>query len=287
MNVSKNKNEKINLNSKNEIKKFKAKQTISDIFYHKIFLGICIIVNICLFLFILVYNNQIQKIEALFNLYSKEYMKNDNLLMDQRSSIDHKLVNLISINKRNVFLFAYSISNKNEYEMIINFIKEFFSSKHNGLLQFNLNLIYQSSTFDPSYLEKVDILNEQKISLFIIQTLDDKKFGILVDEPILFNEENEFISTKNRIFIFSFQTKSMHKYIGEGPALKINKNEFIQLGDEEIVIYGFFYNKGGYINYPLKSFDNLNGKHNIFTSKNGKFDIKNIEIFSVSYEYIF
>ena len=287
MNVSKNKNEKINLNSKNEIKKFKAKQTISNIFYHKIFLGICIIVNICLFLFILVYNNQIQKIEALFNLYSKEYMKNDNLLMDQRSSIDHKLVNLISINKRNVFLFAYSISNKNEYEMIINFIKEFFSSKHNGLLQFNLNLIYQSSTFDPSYLEKVDILNEQKISLFIIQTLDDKKFGILVDEPILFNEENEFISTKNRIFIFSFQTKSMHKYIGEGPALKINKNEFIQLGDEEIVIYGFFYNKGGYINYPLKSFDNLNGKHNIFTSKNGKFDIKNIEIFSVSYEYIF
>ena len=287
MNISKNKNEKINLNSKNEIKKFKAKQTISNIFYHKIFLGICIIVNICLFLFILVYNNQIQKIEALFNLYSKEYMKNDNLLMDQRSSIDHKLVNLISINKRNVFLFAYSISNKNEYEMIINFIKEFFSSKHNGLLQFNLNLIYQSSTFDPSYLEKVDILNEQKISLFIIQTLDDKKFGILVDEPILFNEENEFISTKNRIFIFSFQTKSMHKYIGEGPALKINKNEFIQLGDEEIVIYGFFYNKGGYINYPLKSFDNLNGKHNIFTSKNGKFDIKNIEIFSVSYEYIF
>ena len=214
-------------------------------------------------------------------------MKNDNLLMDQRSSIDHKLVNLISINKKSIFLFAYTISNKNEYEMIINFIKEFFSSKHNGLLQFNLNLIYQSSTFDPSYLERVDILNEQIISLFIIQTLDDQKFGIFVDEPILFNDENEFISTTKRIFIFSFQTKSMHKYIGEGPALKINKNEFIELGDEEIIIYGFFYNKGGYINYPLKSFDNLNGKYNIFTSKNGKFDIKNIEIFSVSFEYIF
>ena len=280
MKVLKNKNEKINLYAKNAIKNFNAKRIISNILYHKIFLGMCLIINICIFIFILIYNNQIQKLEALTNRYTKDFMKNDNFLNEQRSSIEHKLVNLISINKRNNLLFAYSFANKSEYEMIINFIREYFNSEDN--IQFKLQLIYQSCSFDNSYLNKVDILNNQIISLFIIQTLDDKKFGIYFEEPILFNEKNEFISTGNRLFIFSFKSKSMHKYIGKGPALKISKNKFIELGDEEIVINGYFYNNGGYINFPLKNFENLNGKDNIFTQKKGNFDIKNIEIFSIN-----
>ena len=62
--------------------------------------------------------------------------------------------------------------------------------------------------------------------------------------------------------------------------MKINKKKFIEVGDGEIIIFDNFYNNGGFIDYPMKSFENLNEYDNIFTSENGTFDIKYIEIFA-------
>ena len=46
---------------------------------------------------------------------------------------------------------------------------------------------------------------------------------------IIFNTDREFISSENRMFIFSFKAKSMHRYIGDGPALKISKDNILEL----------------------------------------------------------
>ena len=257
-----------------------------NILYYKIFFGLCIFVNIGLFIFIIIYNNQLKEIESITNNYTREFRKNDDFLNTHYSSIDHKLVNIISNNRKKELQFAFSFLNKIEFEMVINFVTEYYKNNplqyHENIYEkYKLQLIYQaSSSFDIPYKDFINILNYHRNSLFIIHTIDDKRFGIYVDEPIIFNKNKEFISYENRMFIFSFQSKSMHKYIGNGPSMKISQNKLIEIGDEEIIIYDNFYNNGGYINYPLKSFEDLNENDNIFTQNNGKFDIKNIEIFS-------
>ena len=285
MKVKKRENKNINISSKNAIKDFRAKQIINNILYHKIFLGMCFIVNLGLFFFIILYDNQIKEIEILTNQYNNDYRKNDYFLIDQRASIDHKIVNLISINRRRNLFFSYTISNKIEFEMVKNFIIEYYKFHPieyyaNLFEKFKLYLIYQTNLQITNFLEIKDILNYHRISLFIVETAGNCKFGIFIDELIFFNDKTDFVSTENRLFIFSFQSKSMHKYIGKGPAFKINENKILELGDEEIVIYENYIKNGGYINYPMKSFENLNENDNIFTRNNGKFEIKNMEIFA-------
>ena len=50
------------------------------------------------------------------------------------------------------------------------------------------------------------------------------------------------------------------------------------VGNDEIVVYTGYLTKGGFINFPLNSFDNNN--KNVLTGQNGKFFIRNIEVFS-------
>ena len=279
MKIKRNNEENINQNSKNALTDFTKKQIHMNILYHKIFLSMCIIVNICLFIFIILYSNQIKEIEEINKKNTREYRKNNNYLSEQQNSINHKIVNLLSVNRRKNLLFAYSFANKNEFELVKNFITEYYD---NNLFQFDLyklHLIYQSITFNIKYDEFTDILNYHNHLLFIIHSLKDHKFGIYIDEPIQFNEDKEFISSANNLFIFSFQSKTMHEYTGKGPALKITKKKIIEIGNEEIIIYGNFYNNGGYIKDTLESFGNL-VNNNIFAYKNGNFDIKYIEIFS-------
>ena len=289
MKIKKNDEKNINKNSKSAIQDFQKKQILTNILYHKIFLGICAFVNVGLLIFIIMYKNQLQKIELLTKKYTREYQKNEETLEERRSSIDHKLVSIISISKKsNDICFAYSFENKTEYEMVINFIIDFYINNplnSINISKFKLQLIYQSTADGPDFDTFSHILNFQKKTLFIIDTLEDKKFGIYLDEMIIF-ENKEFVSKENKMFIFSFQSKQMYQYIGKGPGLKINKKNILEIGNEEIIIYNNFYNNGGYINFPLKGFKGLNENENIFTEGNGKFDLKKIEVFTfVRYKY--
>ena len=286
MKIKRNKVENINENSKNALRDFNKKQILMNILYHKIFLGMCVLVNIGLFIFSIIYKKQLNEIAYITKKNTREYRKNNYDLVEQRNSIEHKFVNLIAINRRSNLLFAYSFKNKIEFEMVKSFIMQYY--RHNPLQydenifeKYKLHLIYQSSTSEIiNYNDFTDILNYHRNSLFIINTFNDNRFGIYVDEPIIFNADKEFISSENRMFIFSFRAKSMHKYIGNGPALKISKDNILELGEEEIIIFNNFYSNGGYINYPLLSFEGLNKFDNIFTEKNGRFDINHIEIFA-------
>ena len=283
MKIKRNDEKNINKNSKAAIKDFQKKQILTNILYHKIFLGMCALVNIGLLIFIIMYKNQLQKIELLTKKYTREYQKNEATLEERRSTVDHKLVNIIAISKKsNDICFAYSFENKTEYEMVYNFIIQFYVNNPLDSIdigKFKLELIYQSTSDGPDFDTFVHILNFHRKTLFIIDTVENKKFGIYLDEMIFF-ENIEFISKENQMFIFSFQTKKMYKYIGKGPGLKINKKNILEIGNEEIVIYNNFYNNGGYINFPLKGFEGLNENENIFTEGKGEFDLKKIEVFT-------
>ena len=288
MNSKKHKEININEESKIALDDYNTKKISMNIFYYKIFLGLCIISNIGLFVFILIYQNKIKEIDSLTKSYSSKSKNEEEKYNKQQSKIDNKLTNLIAISERRNIFFSYSFLNKSEYDLAKNFILEYHHNVSNINFEqidliYKIKMIYQSASDYFSYVDLVKLLNYRKNALIIVNSLEDEKFGIFLDEKILFDKESKLISQGKKCFLFSFNSKKKVNFIGEKNGIKINdttESIFI-IGNEEIVIYNYFYNFGGRINYPLNSFEKLEEGKNDFINIKGMFDIKNFEIFEV------
>jgi len=288
MNSKKHKEININEESKIALDDYNTKKISMNIFYYKIFLGLCIISNIGLFVFVLIYQNKIKEIDSLTKSYSSKSKNEEEKYNKQQSKIDNKLTNLIAISERGNIFFSYSFLNKSEYDLAKNFILEYHHNVSNINFEqidliYKIKMIYQSASDYFSYVDLVKLLNYRKNALIIVNSLEDEKFGIFLDEKILFDKESKLISQGKKCFLFSFNSKKKVNFIGEKNGIKINdttESIFI-IGNEEIVIYNYFYNFGGRINYPLNSFEKLEEGKNDFINIKGMFDIKNLEIFEV------
>ena len=290
MKITKNKEKNIDEDSKIAIGDYNFKKISMNINYYKIFLGLCILSNIGLFIFIIIYQNKLKEIETLTKVYSTQSKNEEEKYNKHQSNIDNKLTNLIAISERRNNFFSYSFLNKSEYDLIKNFILDYHSNINNinsnfaqNNFTYKIKMIYQSASDYFSYVDLVNLLNLRRNLLLIINSLDDEKFGIFLDEKIIFDKENQLNSEGKKFFLFSFSNKKMVKYIGKKSGIKINdKTESILVvGNNEIVIYNYFYNFGGCINYPLNSFEKLENGNNNFINIKGNFDIKNLEIFEV------
>ena len=292
MKIQNNKETSIDEQSKKAINDYNTKKSLMTKLYYKIFLVICILTNIGLFIFIIIYNNKIKEIEYLTKSYESEFYQKDELYNKNQLNIDNKITNIIAASERRNTFFSYSFLNQSEYDLVKNFIFKHLKSVHLPIFFKNINykikLLYQSASDYFNYVDLVDLLNLRNNMLIIVNTLEDEKFGLFFDEKIEFNRK-QLISNGKNMFLFSFNSKKMIKYIGKEPGLKMDdKSEAIfVIGKEEIVIYNYFYNFGGCINYPLKSFEKIEGNENDFIKLKGNFDIKNIEIFEIiiSYQY--
>jgi hypothetical protein len=289
MKISKYKEISIDDNSKIAIYDYNIKKRSMNIMYYKIFLGMCILVNIGLFLFIFIYQYKIQEIEYLTSVYSSQSKQKGDLFNQQQTNIDKKLTNLIAISKKRSLFFSYSFLNQSEFDLVKNFIIDYTfnltnPASENFDLDYEIEMIYQSSSDYFKYVDLVELLNHRRNCLIIVNTLEDEKFGIYLNDEILFDSHNKFISEGKHMFLFSFRHKKMIKYIGKNSGIKIDdKSEnIITIGNDEIIIYNYFYNFGGAINYPLDSFEKIEGLENNFIQLNGNFDIKNIEIFEIT-----
>ena len=288
MNSKNHKEININEESKIALDDYNTKKISMNIFYYKIFLGLCIISNIGLFVFILIYQNKIKEIDSLTKSYSSKSKNEEKKYNKQQSKIDNKLTNLIAISERRNIFFSYSFLNKSEYDLAKNFILEYHHNVSNINFEqidliYKIKMIYQSASDYFSYVDLVKLLNYRKNALIIVNSLEDEKFGIFLDEKIMFDKESKLISQGKKCFLFSFNSKKKVNFIGEKNGIKINdttESIFI-IGNEEIVIYNYFYNFGGRINYPLNSFEKLEEGKNDFINIKGMFDIKNLEIFEV------
>jgi hypothetical protein len=288
MNSKKHKEININEESKIALDDYNTKKISMNIFYYKIFLGLCIISNIGLFVLILIYQNKIKEIDSLTKSYSSKSKNEEEKYNKQQSKIDNKLTNLIAISERRNIFFSYSFLNKSEYDLAKNFILEYHHNVSNINFEqidliYKIKMIYQSASDYFSYVDLVKLLNYRKNALIIVNSLEDEKFGIFLDEKIMFDKESKLISQGKKCFLFSFNSKKKVNFIGEKNGIKINdttESIFI-IGNEEIVIYNYFYNFGGRINYPLNSFEKLEEGKNDFINIKGMFDIKNLEIFEV------
>ena len=293
MKITKNKEKNIDEDSKIAIGDYNFKKISTNINYYKIFLGLCILSNIGLFVFIIIYQNKLKEIETLTKAYSTQSKNEEEKYNKHQSNIDNKLTNLIAISEQRNNFFSYSFLNKSEYDLIKNFILDYHSNINNinsnfaqNNFTYKIKMIYQSASDYFSYVDLINLLNLRRNLLLIINSLDDEKFGIFLDEKIIFDKENQLNSEGKKFFLFSFSNKKMVKYIGKKSGIKINdKTESILVvGNNEIVIYNYFYNFGGCINYPLNSFEKLENGNNNFINIKGNFDIKNLEIFEVYFD---
>jgi hypothetical protein len=275
----------INEESINSLKDFRQKQIETNIKYHIIFIFLLILINIGLIIFIIFYKNKINSIKSKTNLYNSQLNSKDETLASTNNILMHKLVNIASLNEYGLVRFSFIFEKSEEFKTIQNIIYDFrkgIDKKEIPTQNRNTFLLFQGMTDDEkTFIDRISYF--WNLAIFI-ETINEKKFGIFIDDLITPDKNNGFQSNSTNIFIYSFETKKIYNYIGDGKkVLRLNKDgRMIIVGDDEIIIYDEYYLNGGEINFPLKSFDFSTVNTNVLTGENGKFAIKNIEAFCFS-----
>lgn len=271
-------NDKINPESKKALKEFNKKQIKTNIKIHIFFLSMISIINICLLNFIIMYKKQISIIKNNSNQHSLSIKHSQKNISYQQNTIDHKLVNILSISSNTYgnMHFSFLFEKTEEVNMVKKFIYDFTKIENPAML-----LIYQGKSDSDNSLTLLDLINYSENTLFIIETADKNKFGFFFGEMIFPNNKGYFVSDSNRCFIISFINKEKYECINNQKTFEVNKNSLFNIGDGDIIIKHNFLTNNGIINFPFKSFDTNGIKENIFTKYNGEFEISEIEIFDI------
>ena len=282
MKIKSNKNN-INEESKASIKEYIQKQIEINIKYHKIFFGLSVIINIGLITFIIFYKRKISLIKKLSSSHNNIIGSKDKELSSVHSSIDHKIVNMALLFVGGNYKFSLIFQKGEEFNEIKNIVKDYKKEldKAQDISEPRVFFIYQGmldSDLFQSFME--DVAYFEGVFIFF-ETQNEEKFGIYINDLIIPDDSNEYDGKSKNIFLYSFKTKKRYNFIGdEKKSISFHREKLICLGDDELVIYEQYWNRGGYINYPLKSFDLQGESNNILTEKNGNFTLYHIEVFS-------
>lgn len=275
----------INDESLNSLKDFRQKQISTNIKYHIVFIILLIIINIGLIVFIIFYKNKIKSIKSKNNTYHSQLDSQDQSLANANTILTHKLVNIAALNQYGLVRFSFFFETSEEFKNIQNIIYDFRQKVEEREIPEeyrNIFLLY-AGMFDTyeSFIERVSYY--WNLAIFI-ETENNKKFGIFIDELITPDKDKGLEIDSDKIFVYSFETKKKYDYIGNGKKVfRLNKEgKMIIVGDNELIIYDEFFANGGEINFPMKSFDFSTVNNNVLTGQNGKFLIKTIEVFCFS-----
>ena len=281
------KNEKVNKISKESeiiLKNFHQKQINSNIKLHKIFLILVILINVVLLLFMVFYKSKIVQIKKLIlNSYKSKINSNNIELETEKISLNKKMVNIASLGCFEALRFSFIFSNSEEFKNVKKLI--YYYAKELGYNISNYNqlephFVYQGTVDNDDYSVFIEKMSYFETVLILIEIENGNKFGIFHRGLIKIDNKNEFNSYSPYVFLFSFNNDNIFKFIGKNKSLSFSNDILLSLGDNELVIYDNYLTKGGYINFPLKSYDFSNVKNNnILTNKNGAFKIKDIEVY--------
>ena len=280
-----NKNNNINETSKTTLKQYRQNQILTNIKYHKIFLILSILVNIGLITFIIIYKTKINEIKNLATKHSTNINSKDKELSTKHSSIDSKIVNIAILNKSGIFRFSIIFGKSDEFNDIKNIISNYINKNNSeNNLSIYTFFLYQSGVDADDYRSFMERISFFENILICVQAEKGNKFCIFFKKIIVPNNDNEFYADTKDIFLYLFETKKVYNFIGDNKkSISFKKDKLICLGDDEFVIYNEYWTKGGYINYPFKSFDLSNVDINALTEQNGEFNIKYLEIYSFLY----
>ena len=282
MKIHKNKSNNISEESKNALINFRQNQINSNIKLHKIFLILMVLINFGLISFIIFYKSKISQIKKLSNSYASEIDSKDIKLVAQRTSLYNKMVNIAMVGFYGAFRFSFIFEKSEEFQnikkIVYNYKKEI-GSQFSNFDEIQTLFIYQGITDSDLYSVFIEKISYFENLVFIIQTESGSKFGIYHKELINPNNKHNFDSDCKDVFLFSLNNNKIYKFKGKKKSMRFNKDKFLILGDDELIIYNEYFVNGGYIDFPLKSFDFSTVNSNVLTKENGKFKIRNIEVY--------
>ena len=273
-------NKNINKKSiKKSLNEFKEKKIKSYIKFHKIFLSIIIIINIILIVFIISYKSKISKIKLELNDNSSK--RKSNYISTINDSANHKLVNILvrSISPLGNYHFSLIFENSEE----VNNVKEMISI-YKQLKEIYLLLIYQGKTDGDESKTIFELIKFYSNILMMVETKNGEKFGFFFNQAITPNKSGYFESNSYDCFIFSLKDKARYYAKVNKRTFEINKEFIFNIGNGDIEINHNYHRFGGNINFPFKSFYIPKNEGNIFNEINGKFEIKDIEIYLIMNE---
>ena len=183
----------INEESINSLKDFRQKQIETNIKYHIIFIFLLILINIGLIIFIIFYKNKINSIKSKTNLYNSQLNSKDETLASTNNILMHKLVNIASLNEYGLVRFSFIFEKSEEFKTIQNIIYDFrkgIDKKEIPTQNRNTFLLFQGMTDDEkTFIDRISYF--WNLAIFI-ETINEKKFGIFIDDLITPDKNNGF-----------------------------------------------------------------------------------------------
>ena len=268
--------EKKNMNQESiiSIKEFREKQVQTNIKIHILVLSMLIFINICLIVFIISYKYKINHLKSKNTRNSCGIINSKNYLENLENSLLHKVVNIFAMsfngygNPHFSFLFETSEEVQSMKKSISTFTS--FTAPY-------LHLIYESNIDGDHTNTIMNLLEYWTNLLFVIGSKSGEKFGFFIQESVLPARGGYFISNTNKCFIYSFMNKKEYPC---SDRFMINTDNFLNIGNGDIIVKHDFKTNGGEINYPFKTF-NIPETENEFKNSTRKFEIKDIEIYIV------
>ena len=282
MKINKNKDKNISEESKNTLRNFRQNQINSSIKLHKIFLTLVILINIGLIFFIFFYKTKISQIKKLSNMHASNINSQDKQIVTKKNYLYNKMVNIASTGYYGAFRFSFIFEKSEEIKTVKKIFYNYKNENNNNIYnneEIYIFFLYQGITDSDlftAFLEKIAYFQSL---IIMIQTTDGNKFGIFHSGLIAVKNNYKSEYSCGDVFLFTLDNTNIQKFKGEKNAINYKKGYLFSLGDDELIIYDEYFINGGYINFPLKSFDFLNVNNNILTKKNGKFGVKNIEVY--------
>ena len=278
--------ENISEKSKMTLEEFNKKNQKTNLLIHQIFLAACILINIILFVFIIIFSYKISSLKQFESFSNFRYKLKDKNLNLMSNEVSHKLVNLIFRCSDKDLCFSHTFENQTQLDNTLDDL-----GIVNPLIKKlkKLYFVYTSLFVDNPVKKFNEFLENEFINqgtkyyfkyFLVVESFNKRKYGIY-----LWSEKKDEIEfpvcfKKGEVYIYSFRDRKLYEYKGNECALKINKKYDFILGDNDFIIYNNFLEDGIVINSPLNTFKELNSDNNII-EKNGKFDIRHLEVFSL------
>ena len=271
----------INEESQNALRNFRQNQINSNIKLHKLFLGLLFIINIGLFGFIIFYKSKISEIKKLSNLHTSDIDSKDSLLVNQHTELGHKMANIAAFCTTDSLRFSLIFEKSEEFNTVKKLLYDYKIELGEKVSYDDLNMIflYQGIVDSDDASSFMNYISYAEGLIILIQTEEGKKFGIYHRDVISPDRNEEFKSKSRNVIIFSLDTKKIYKFNGEKYSISLTKDKFLSVGKDELVINNEYFTNGGYIEFPLKSFDFSSVNSNVLTEGNGKFNIRNLEVY--------
>lgn len=272
----------INEESRNALRNFRQNQINSNVKLHKVFLGLVFIINFGLLGFIFFYKTKISEIKKLSKLHTSDIDSKDNLLVNQRTELGHKMANIAALGTAGMLRFSLIFEKSEEFHTVKKLIYDYRKELEDNIPKyenFGTFFVYQGIVDSDDASSFIDYISYIEGIIILIQTEEGKKFGIYHKEMIYPDENKEYKSESKNVIIFSLDTKKIYKFNGKKYSISFSEDKLLSLGKDELVINNEYFSNGGYIEFPLKSFDFSSANSNVLTEVNGKFNIRNLEVF--------